>query len=77
MKEINDLPLTPKADLEVVVFEMIHCEDAEGNQVECSSAESVAEITVAPSYSLLAEEFATAYYVVLRGTLERFGLFPA
>jgi len=77
MKEINDLPLTPKADLEVGVFEMTHCEDAEGNQVECSSAEAVAEITVAPSYSLLAEEFATAYYVVLRGTLERFGLFPA
>ena len=36
----------------------------------------MATITSGPSYSLRPEEFATAYYVVLRGTLERFGLYP-
>ena len=76
MKEINRLPLTPKADLEVGIFEMIHCEDAAGNEVVCGSPAAVAEITVAPSYSHMALEFATSYYVVLQGTLEQFGLFP-
>jgi len=76
MKELNQLPLTPKEDLRAGIFEMTHCEDAQGNQVECSGAESAVGITVAPSYSNMDEEFATAYYVVLRGTLERFGLFP-
>ncbi|MCK5513548.1 MAG: hypothetical protein KAJ00_03535, partial [Deltaproteobacteria bacterium] len=76
MKEINRLPLTPKADLEIGIFEMIHCEDAAGNEVVCGSPAAVAEITVAPSYSHMALEFATSYYVVLQGTLEQFGLFP-
>ncbi|MBW1854036.1 MAG: hypothetical protein JRJ00_05050 [Deltaproteobacteria bacterium] len=76
MKEINNLPLTPKEDLEAGIFEMTHCEDAEGNVVLCGSPAAVAEITVAPSYSNMALEFSTAYYVVLQGTLERFGLFP-
>jgi hypothetical protein len=76
MKELNNLPLTPKDDLRAGKYELTHCEDAAGNQVDCGSAESVAEITVGPSYSHLAKEFATAYYVMLRGALERFGLYP-
>ncbi|MCK5256486.1 MAG: hypothetical protein KAQ81_10715, partial [Deltaproteobacteria bacterium] len=76
MKEINGLPLTPKADLEAGIFEMTHCEDSDVNEVACGSPAAVAEITVAPSYSHMALEFATSYYVVLQGTLEQFGLFP-
>jgi hypothetical protein len=76
MKEINGLPLTPKADLEAGIFEMTHCEDSDVNEVACGSPAAVAEITVAPSYSHMALEFATSYYVVLQGTLEEFGLFP-
>ena len=51
-------------------------EDAEGNEASCGSEVAVAEVTVAPSYSLMPSEFATSYYVVLKGTLERFGLYP-
>ena len=76
MKEINGLPLTPKEDLAAEIFAMTHCEDADVNEVSCGSPAAVAEITVAPSYSHRAREFATSYYVVLRGTLERFGLYP-
>jgi hypothetical protein len=76
MKVLNGLPLTPKADLEAGIFEMTHCEDAEGNEVTCGSSEAVAEIIVAPSFSHQELEFATSYYVVLQGTLEEFGLFP-
>jgi hypothetical protein len=76
MKEINGLPLTPKADLAAGIFEMTHYEDALGNEVDADSPNAVAEITVAPSYSHRVREFATSYYVVLRGTLEKFGLFP-
>jgi hypothetical protein len=76
MKEINGLPLTPLADLQADIFEMTHCEDGDVNEVTCGTQDAAAEITVAPSYSFRAQEFATAYYVVLRGTLERFGLYP-
>lgn len=76
MKEINGMPLTPLADLEAGIFEMTHCEDSDVNQVICGTPEAAAEITVAPSYSHRAQEFATAYYQVLRGTLEQFGLYP-
>jgi hypothetical protein len=76
MKEINGLPLTPLTDLEAEIFEMTHCEDSDVNEVSCNSPQAVAEITVAPSYSHRAQEFATSYYQVLRGTLEQFGLYP-
>jgi hypothetical protein len=76
MKLTNNLPLTPKADILAKNFDYTHCEDAEGKVVECNRPDRVATITVAPSYSNLPEEFATSYYVVLRGTLERFGLYP-
>ena len=76
MKEINGFPLTPKAYLKEGVFEWTHYEDALGNEVDWDSPDAVVEITVAPAFSHLPEEFATGYYVVLRGTLERFGLFP-
>jgi hypothetical protein len=77
MKEINGVPLTPKAYLKKGIFEWTHYEDALGNEVGWDSPDAVVEITQGPSFSHLPEEFATAYYVVLRGTLERFGLFPA
>lgn len=76
MKEINKLPLTPKEDLAAEKFEMTHCEDGAGNVVDCNGNSAVAVITVAPSYSHRIQEFATAYYVVLKGTLEKFGLYP-
>ena len=76
MKEMNNLPITPKADLENGEYANTHCEDEKGNWIDCSSADSAAKIIAAPSFSNLPEEFATAYYVVLRGTLERFGLYP-
>lgn len=75
-KQISDLPMTPKTDVEAGIFEYTHCEDASGAVVECGSRNSAAQITVAPSYTNFPEEFATAYYVVLRGALERFGLYP-
>ena len=76
MKLTNNLPITPKADIAAYKYDYTHCEDASGNVVACGSANAVATITAGPSYSLRPEEFATAYYVVLRGTLERFGLYP-
>jgi len=76
MREMNNLPLVPREDLEAGKFDITYCEDAEGNQTACTGAGSAAEITIAPSYSNLTQEFATSYYVVLRGTLERFGLYP-
>lgn len=76
MRLQNGIPLVPKEKTGAGVFDLTYCEDAEGNEVSCGSEEAVAEVTVAPSYSNLPEEFATGYYVVLRGTLERFGLYP-
>lgn len=76
MRENNNLPIPPVENIRAGLFEYTHCEDLEGNEVTCGTAGSVAEITVASSFSHLTEEFATSYYVVLRGTLERFGLFP-
>jgi len=76
MKEMNKLPVGLKADLEDEKYDVTHCEDEEGNEVECSSPDKAAKITVAPSFSSVPGEFATSYYVVLRGTLERFGLYP-
>jgi len=87
MKEINSFPVLPKADLEAGIFAMTHCEpfgtwDAENEDwvgldpVECDAPEAVTEITVAPSFSHSIVEFATSYYVVLQGNLEKFGLYP-
>jgi len=76
MKLTNSLPITPKADILAKKFDYTHCEDADGKVVACDSPGKAAQITAASSFSNLPEEFATAYYVVLRGTLERFGLYP-
>jgi hypothetical protein len=76
MKEINKFPLTPKSYLINEQFAWTHYEDTLGNEVPWNSPAAAVEITIAPSYSHLPQEFATAYYVVLRGTLEQFGLFP-
>jgi hypothetical protein len=76
MKLNNGLPITPKADIAAGTYDCTHCEDADGNVVACDSSDKSAQITAASSYSNLPEEFATAYYVVLRGTLERFGIYP-
>lgn len=73
----NGLSMIPQANLEEEIFYHTYCEDMGGNEVECGSPDDVAEITLAPSYSHRPHEFATSYYVVLRGTLERFGLYPA
>jgi len=76
MKDKNGIPLVAKEKLAAGNFDQRYCEDAEGNEVDCTAGDAVADISVASSYSHLPEEFATSYYVVLRGTLERFGLYP-
>jgi hypothetical protein len=72
----SKMPLPPKANLEAGIYTFTHCEDMAGIVVPCGDARAVATITGAPSYTYVEEQFATAYYVVLRGTLERFGLYP-
>jgi len=76
MRENNNLPMPPVENIKAGIFEYTHCEDMVGDDVTCGTTGSVAEITVASSFSNQTEEFATSYYVVLRGTLERFGLYP-
>jgi hypothetical protein len=76
MRELNDLPISPTEDMQTGVYELTYCENSEGNSMPCESEDSVAQITICPAYGNLTEEFATAYYVVLQGTLERFGLYP-
>jgi hypothetical protein len=76
MKQLAKLPLTPKALMDNGTFEHTSCENAAGTEVACDTTTATAEITVAPSYSKLPEEFSTAYFVMLRGALERFGLYP-
>jgi hypothetical protein len=75
-REAYGLPLQSYEELEAGIYHKTHCEDLDNNTVDCDSGEAVAEITQAESYSNFTKEFATAYYVVLRGTLERFGLYP-
>ena len=75
MRENNKRPIPPKENLQAEVFEYTHCEDIEGNEVTCGTT-GATEITTLSAYSHLDQEFATAYYVILRGTLERFGLYP-
>ncbi len=81
MKELNDIPIGTAADLAEGIYEVTHCEDSDPvfdqwQIVDCASPEAAVTITTAPSYSGVAKEFATAYYVMLRGALERFGLYP-
>lgn len=75
-RQVNKLPLPPKADLEAGIYDFTHCEDMAGNVVQCGSPSAVATITGAPSFTYVEKQFAIAYYGVLRGTLERFGLYP-
>jgi len=75
-REINNLPIASKEDLQAENYTMTFCEDDVDSQVACDSNEAVAEITYAGSYTHMDHEFATVYYAVLRGTLERFGLYP-
>jgi len=75
MREGNKLPIPPVENLQAGVYEYTHCEDMVGSEVTCGTA-GATEITTLSAYSHLDQEFATAYYVILRGTLERFGLYP-
>jgi hypothetical protein len=75
-REINNLPIASKKDLQAENYTMTFCEDDVDNPVACDSNEAAAEITYANSYTHKDTEFATVYYAVLRGTLERFGLYP-
>ncbi len=73
---VNNLPLQTNDELAQEIYHKTHCESLDGNWVDCESEEAAAQITHAESFSHFTEEFATSYYVVLRGTLERFGLYP-
>ncbi|MEI6128103.1 MAG: hypothetical protein WCQ99_16260, partial [Pseudomonadota bacterium] len=75
-KEVSGLPMTPKADVLAGKYDYTHCEDSAGTVAACGSAGAAAKITVMPSYSDLPQEFATAYYVMLQGTIEKFGVYP-
>jgi len=74
---VNNLPLQTNEELAQEIYHKTHCEDLDGNWVDCEGGEAVAEILHAESFSDFTEEFAMSYYVVLQGTLERFGLYPA
>jgi len=76
MRELNGLPVQPKEDIAAQKYDLTYCEDMEGKEVPCGTADSVAQITIASSYSHFTQEFATTYYSVLRGALEKFGLYP-
>jgi hypothetical protein len=76
MKQLAGLPITPKAAMDNGTFAHTSCETPGGLQVECTSDNASALIVAAPSYSGLPEQFATAYFVMLRGAIERFGVYP-
>ena len=76
LKQLAKLPITPREDMINGIYEYTSCEKESKNQVACDSDNGTFTITVAPSYSTLPEEFSTAYFVMLRGALERFGLYP-
>ncbi len=76
MREINGIPLISKEGLQTGNFDLTYCEDAAGSEVDCSSGSAVAKISIPPAFSNFTDEFAASYYVVLRGTLEKFGLYP-
>jgi hypothetical protein len=76
MRNHNNLPLVPMADMQAGNLELTYCEDADDNEVDCADPSAVAEITITPSYNDLTTEFATVYYVRLRGGIERFDVYP-
>ncbi len=76
MREKNGVKVNTKEELEAGIQHTVYCEDADGNIVDCANPDATTTITVAPAYTHLPEEFATSYYVALRGGLEKFGLFP-
>lgn len=75
MRKNNHLKFTPKEDLVNGIYDVTYCEDAEGNEVACNGSEA-AHITITSSYTDHADDFAMVYYVVLRGGLERLGVYP-
>jgi hypothetical protein len=75
MRQFSNLPFNSKEDIQKGKFDITFWEDAGENKVNPDTPGAF-EITIAPSFTNLDEEFATAYYVVLRGTLEQFGLYP-
>jgi len=76
MREINNLPLQPKGSIANHQYDITWCEESGDTWIDCSSQNAVTEITLAQAYSNRIEDFATCYYVRLRGGLEKFGLYP-
>jgi hypothetical protein len=76
LRERYDLPLQPKGAISNHEYDITWCEESDRTWVDCGSEGAVAEITLAQAYSNLIEDFATCYYVRLRGGLEKFGLYP-
>ncbi len=75
MRKNNHLKFTPKADLAKGKYDVTYCEDAEGKEIPCSGSEA-AHITITSSYTDQPDDFAMVYYVVLRGGVERLGVYP-
>jgi hypothetical protein len=75
MRKNNHLKFTPKDDQINGKWDVTYCEDAEGNEVACNGSEA-ANITITSSYTDQPEEFSMVYYVVLRGGVEKFGIYP-
>ena len=76
LRERYDLPLQPKGDISNHDYDVTWCEEGDRTWVDCGSESALAEITLAQAYNNLIEDFATCYYVRLRGGLEKFGLYP-
>jgi hypothetical protein len=75
MRKNNHLKFTPKEDQAMGKWDVQYCEDAEGNEVACTGSES-ANITITSSYTDQPDDFAMVYYVVLRGGVEKLGVYP-
>jgi hypothetical protein len=75
MRKNNHLKFTPKEDQANGKWDVRYCEDADGEEVACTGSET-ADITITSSYTDQPDDFAMVYYVVLRGGVEKLGVYP-
>lgn len=76
MRMNSGLKLVPKADMAQGKFDVTYCESDNGTELENCDETYAAKITITPSYNDLTDDWAKVYSVVLRGGIEKFGVFP-
>ncbi|MBN2109214.1 MAG: hypothetical protein JW832_17430, partial [Deltaproteobacteria bacterium] len=76
MRMNSGLKLVPKADMAQGKFDITYCEADNGTEVSNCNGTYAAKITITPSYNDLTDDWAQVYYAVLRGGIEKFGVFP-